>query len=59
MTLSAVDLIRAETVLGPVPFVPEYGVLELAHYEVPVRRELEDSGTRASFVWELSIPDDN
>jgi predicted nicotinamide N-methyase len=38
-------------------YVPKSGLKEIARYEVPVRRELEECDTRAAMVWEVNLPD--
>jgi len=38
-------------------FVPKDGLRELARYEVPVRRELEDEDQRTAYVWEVTLPE--
>lgn len=37
-------------------YLPTRGLCELAHYQVPVSRELEDSDTREGAVWQI-LPD--
>lgn len=37
-------------------FVPKEGLEELASYEIPVRRPLEDKDLRTAWVWKLAIP---
>jgi len=37
-------------------FVPKSGLKEVARYEVPVRRELEECDSREAMVWEVNLP---
>lgn len=39
-------------------YVPKSGLQELARYEVPVMRAIEDCDSRAGYVWQLSLPDE-
>lgn len=38
-------------------YVPKTGLHELARYEVPVLRDLEDADSRPAYVWKVGLPD--
>jgi predicted nicotinamide N-methyase len=38
-------------------YAPKTGLRELAVYDVPVLREIEDAATRKAWVWSLTLPD--
>jgi predicted nicotinamide N-methyase len=38
-------------------YVPHTGLIELARYDVPVSRDLEDRDVRTAIVWDLQVPE--